>query len=76
MIFPRLARTAPTRGLGDVSPRARLARRAITQWNDLPGNDTDATGDAILIDPDRQLMETAIQALLKNRDNRPVSIKE
>ena len=55
---------------------ARLARRAITQWNDLPGNDTDATGDAILIDPDRQLMETAIQALLKNRDNRPVSIKE
>jgi predicted CXXCH cytochrome family protein len=56
--------------------RARLAKRAITQWNDLPGNDTDATGDAILIDPDRQLMETAIQALLKNRDNRPVSIKE
>ena len=47
-----------------------------TEWNDLPGNDTDATGDAILIDPDRQLMETAIQALLKNRDNRPVSIKE
>ena len=33
-------------------------------------------GDAVLIDPDRQLMETAIQALLKNRDDRPVSIKE
>ncbi len=53
--------------------RARLAKRAIAQWNDLPG---DATGDSVLIDPDRQLMETAIQALLKNRDDRPVSIKE
>jgi len=53
--------------------RARLAKRAIAQWNDLPG---DATGDAVLIDPDRQLMETAIQALLKNRDDRPVTIKE
>ncbi|MBT5310451.1 MAG: hypothetical protein HOL38_02615 [Verrucomicrobia bacterium] len=55
------------------SERARLAKRAIAQWNDLPG---DATGDAVLIDPDRQLMETAIQALLKNRDDRPVTIKE
>ena len=76
MIFPRLARTAPTRGLGDVSPRARLARRASTRWNRLPGNADDAAGDAVLIDPDRQLMETAIQALLKNRDDRPVTIKE
>ncbi|RTZ68573.1 MAG: hypothetical protein DSZ35_04270 [Verrucomicrobia bacterium] len=56
--------------------RARLAKRAITQWNELPSNVDDATGDAILIDPDRQLMETAIQALLKNRDDRPVTIKE
>ena len=56
--------------------RARLARRAITRWNRLPGNADDAAGDAVLIDPDRQLMETAIQALLKNRDDRPVSIKE
>ena len=55
------------------SERARLAKRAIAQWNDLPGG---ATGDAVLIHPDRQLMETAIQALLKNRDDRPVTIKE
>jgi hypothetical protein len=55
------------------SERARLAKRAIAQWNDLPGG---ATGDAVLIDPDRQLMETAIQALLKNRDDRPFTIKE
>jgi hypothetical protein len=56
--------------------RARLARSAITRWNRLPGNADDAAGDAVLIDPDRQLMETAIQALLKNRDDRPVTIKE
>jgi len=56
--------------------RARLAKRAITQWNELPSNVDDAAGNAVLIDPDRQLMETAIQALLKNRDDRPVSIKE
>ena len=62
-----------------ISPepeRARRAKRAIARWNGLPGNDDDTAGDAVLIDPDRQLMETAIQALLKNRDDRPVSIKE
>ncbi len=53
-----------------------MAKRAITLWNGLPRNDDDADGNAILIDPDRQLMETAIQALLKNRDERPVTIKE
>jgi len=58
------------------SERARVAKRAITLWNGLPRNDDDADGNAILIDPDRQLMETAIQALLKNRDERPVTIKE
>ena len=56
--------------------RARRAKRAIARWNGLPGNDDDTAGDAVLIDPDRQLMETAIQALLKNRDDRPVTIKE
>ena len=53
-----------------------MATRAIAHWTDLPGDADDAAGDAVLIDPDRQLMETAIQALLKNRDNRPVTIKE
>ena len=61
------------RALGSARCNIVQAKRAIAQWNDLPG---DATGDAVLIDPDRQLMETAIQALLKNRDDRPVTIKE
>ena len=50
-----------------------MAKRAITQWNKLPG---DATGEAILIGPDQRLMETAIEALLKSRDDRPFTIKE
>ena len=61
----RLNAKAPERG--------RLAKRAFTQWNQQPG---DATGEAILIDTDRRLMETAIEALLQRRDDRPFTIKE
>ena len=59
--------------LAGAPERARLAKRAIAQWSEQPG---EASGAAILIEPDRQLMETAIQALLKRRDNRPFTIKE
>ena len=59
--------------LAKAPERARLAKRAITQWNQQPG---DATGEAILIDTDRRLMETAIEALLQRRDDRPFTIKE
>jgi len=59
--------------LSKAPERARLAKRAIKQWNQQPG---DATGEAILIDIDRRLMETAIEALLQRRDDRPFTIKE
>ncbi len=59
--------------LAEAPERARLAKNAITQWNQQTG---DTTGDVILIDSDRRLMETAIKALLQRRDDRPVTIKE
>ena len=59
--------------LADAPKRARLAKRAIAQWNEQPG---ETSGEAILIESDRRLMETAIQALLKRRDDRPFTIKE
>ena len=62
--------------LATAPERMRLAKRAIAQWNELPRTASDTTGKSILINSDRQLMETAIQALLKNRDNRPFTIKE
>ena len=62
--------------LATALERERLAKRAIDKWNDLPSDPDATTGDAILINSDRQLMETAIQALLKQRDNRPFTIKE
>jgi len=62
--------------LATAPERMRLAKRAIAQWNELPSTASDTTGKSILISSDRQLMETAIQALLKNRDNRPFTIKE
>ena len=59
--------------LADAPKRARLAKRAIAQWSEQPG---ETSGEAILIESDRRLMETAIQALLKRRDDRPFTIKE
>ena len=59
--------------LADAPKRTRLAKRAIAQWNEQPG---ETSGEAILIESDRRLMETAIQALLKRRDDRPFTIKE
>ena len=62
--------------LATAPERMRLAKRAIAQWNELPRTASDTTGKSILINSDRQLMATAIQALLNNRDNRPFTLKE
>jgi len=59
--------------LADAPERARLAKRAIAQWSEQPGK---ASGETLLIDSDRRLMKTAIEALLKERDDRPFTIKE
>ena len=50
-------------------------RKAVDQWQAQAGPRSRA-GDAILLDANSQITETKVQALLSQRDNRPVIIKE
>jgi predicted CXXCH cytochrome family protein len=53
----------------------REVERVVAQWKS-SGNTKQRTGEEILIQSDGTLMEAKIQALLSQRDNRPVTIKE
>jgi hypothetical protein len=55
---------------------SEAARGAVRKWQEQQTSPPSRTGADVLISSDGQLDEAAIEELLDNRDNRPVTIKE
>jgi hypothetical protein len=61
--------------LASESELAQKSNEALAQWL-TKGIRPTRTGPAVLLDSEGHLLESRIQDLVRERDNRPVTIKE
>lgn len=62
--------------LGTTDSWKKAVERAIADWRNTRVNKSAMSNPAVLIDSKGDVMEHIVQRLLKQRDNRPVTIKE
>ena len=62
--------------LASTEDLAAASNKVVSDWQRQQNGPPSRTGPRVLIGSDGKVSEPAVQWLLKNRDNRPVTIKE
>ena len=62
--------------LADHDELERRVTDAVTRWRSTRAEPLSRTGERVLIDDQGNIVESKVQALLRQRDNRPVTLKE